>query len=80
MGDDLGQRIARLEATEEIKKLKSRYAQACDDNYNPETMRTIFSRMQSGAVVRPSAASRGRMRSASSLPRSRARSRGRSTT
>lgn len=44
MSDDLAQRIAKLEATEEIKKLKSRYAQACDDNYNPETMRTIFSK------------------------------------
>ena len=44
MSDDLAQRIARLEAIEEIKKLKSRYAQACDDNYNPETMRTIFSK------------------------------------
>lgn len=42
MGDDLAQRIAKLEAVEEIKKLKSRYAQACDDGYNPETMRSIF--------------------------------------
>ena len=44
MGDDLAQRIAKLEAIEDIKKLKSRYAQACDDSYNPETMRTIFSK------------------------------------
>jgi hypothetical protein len=44
MSDDLAQRIARLEAVEEIKKLKSRYAQACDDNYNPDTMRSIFAK------------------------------------
>ncbi len=43
MSADLESRIARLEAIEEIKKLKSRYAQACDDGYNPETMRSIFS-------------------------------------
>lgn len=42
MSSDLEQRIARIEAIEEIKKLKSRYAQACDDSYNPETMRSIF--------------------------------------
>ncbi len=44
MSADLEKRIARLEAVEEIKKLKSRYAQACDDSYNPETMRTIFTK------------------------------------
>ena len=44
MSGDLAQRIAKLEAAEEIKKLKSRYAQACDDNYNPETMRSIFTK------------------------------------
>lgn len=44
MSTDLEMRIARLEAAEEIKKLKSRYAQACDDGYNPETMRSIFSK------------------------------------
>ena len=42
MKKNLEQRIARLEAVEEIKRLKSRYAQACDDGYNPETMRSIF--------------------------------------
>lgn len=44
MGEDLSTRIAKLEAVEEIKNLKSRYAQACDDGYNPETMRTIFAK------------------------------------
>jgi hypothetical protein len=42
MSNDLAQKIAKLEAIEDIKKLKSRYAQACDDGYNPVTMRTIF--------------------------------------
>jgi hypothetical protein len=44
MSDELAQKVAKLEAAEEIKKLKSRYAQACDDGYNPVTMRSIFAK------------------------------------
>lgn len=39
---DLEQRIARLEAIEEIKQLKAQYAQVCDDGYKPEGMEPLF--------------------------------------
>jgi hypothetical protein len=39
---DLEQRIARLEAIEAIKKLKATYAEACDDDYNPQRMFPLF--------------------------------------
>src|SRR5260221_6833983 len=39
---DLEQRIARLEAIEEIKQLKAQYAQVCDDGYKPEGMVPLF--------------------------------------
>ncbi|MFQ5425500.1 MAG: nuclear transport factor 2 family protein [Gaiellales bacterium] len=39
---DLETRIAKIEAVEDIKRLKARYAAACDDAYNPMTMETLF--------------------------------------
>lgn len=39
---DLEHRIARLEAIEQIKQLKATYADACDDDYNPERMFHLF--------------------------------------
>src|SRR5215472_9957245 len=42
MMNDLAQRIAALEDIEEIKRLKSRYCDICDDNYNPEAITGLF--------------------------------------
>jgi hypothetical protein len=42
MDDQLGTRIARLEALEEIRALKARYAEVCDTGYDPERMRPLF--------------------------------------
>jgi hypothetical protein len=39
---DLAQRIARLEAIEEIKQLKARYCAYCDDKYDPEGIGALF--------------------------------------
>lgn len=39
---DLAQRVARLEAIEEIKRLKARYCAYCDDNYDPEGIGSLF--------------------------------------
>lgn len=39
---DLEQRIARLEAIEEIKQLKARYCEICDDDHNPERIASVF--------------------------------------
>src|SRR5260221_404979 len=39
---DLAQRVARLEAIEEIKGLKARYCAYCDDNYDPEGIASLF--------------------------------------
>jgi hypothetical protein len=39
---DLEHRIARLEAIEAIKTLKTVYAEACDDDYNPDKMFPLF--------------------------------------
>lgn len=38
----LGERVQRLEDIEEIKQLKSKYMQACDDHYNPEKIASYF--------------------------------------
>ena len=35
-------RLARLEAVEEIRVLKARYAAVCDEGYEPDGMRAIF--------------------------------------
>jgi hypothetical protein len=34
--EELTKRVQQLEDIEAIKQLKSRYAEACDDNYNAE--------------------------------------------
>lgn len=39
---DLEHRIARLEAIEAIKTLKTVYAEACDDDYDPDKMFHLF--------------------------------------
>ena len=39
---DLESRIARLEAVEEIRKLKALYCAYCDDKYNPDKLATLF--------------------------------------
>lgn len=39
---DLEQRIARLEAIEEIKQLKARYCEICDDDHNPDRIASVF--------------------------------------
>ena len=44
MVDDLNARLAKLEAAEEIRSLKARYAKACDVGYAPEAMRPLFTR------------------------------------
>jgi len=40
--EELGKKLQVLEDIEAIKKLKARYAQACDDNYNPEVLEKMF--------------------------------------
>ena len=39
---ELGHRVARLEAIEEIKRLKARYCAYCDDNYDPDGIASLF--------------------------------------
>lgn len=39
---DLETRIARLEAIEEIKRLKLDYAEACDEQYDPNRIAELF--------------------------------------
>ena len=39
---DAAQRIQVLEDIEEIRKLKARYCQACDDDHNPEKLGPLF--------------------------------------
>ena len=47
--DDMGARLASVEArlqvledTDAIRNLKSRYAELCDDNYNPDGIAALF--------------------------------------
>lgn len=42
MVDGLERRIARLEAAEEIRHLKARYAHACDTGYDPDRIVELF--------------------------------------
>src|SRR5581483_9614760 len=42
MTQALEQRIARLEAIEEIKRLKARYCAYCDDGYDPDGIAGLF--------------------------------------
>ena len=39
---DLETRLAKIEAAEEIKNLKARYAKACDDNYDADRLAALF--------------------------------------
>jgi hypothetical protein len=41
-GSDIEQRLARLEAVEEIRQLKHRYFAYCDDKYNPPGIAALF--------------------------------------
>jgi hypothetical protein len=40
--EELGLRLARLEAIEDIRTLKARYADVCDTGYDPVRMRPFF--------------------------------------
>ena len=40
----LEQRLARLEAVEDIKRLKARYCAFCDNNYDPDGIAGLFTR------------------------------------
>jgi len=42
MTDDLAARVARLEAAEQIRQLKARYANVCDTGYDPDRMLPLF--------------------------------------
>lgn len=42
MTESLEARVARLEAVEEIRVLKARYADVCDTGYNPDRMLPFF--------------------------------------
>lgn len=42
MANDLEKRVQALEDIEAIKQLKAEYADACDDMYNPERMKDLF--------------------------------------
>ncbi|MCL4289568.1 MAG: nuclear transport factor 2 family protein [Thermoleophilia bacterium] len=44
MTNDLAARIAKLEAIEEIRRLKARYADVCDTGYDPDRMGPFFTR------------------------------------
>lgn len=39
---DIDQRLQVLEDIEQIKKLKARYCQACDDDHNPDRLGPLF--------------------------------------
>jgi len=41
---DLETRVAKLEAAEEIRSLKARYAKACDEGYQPAAMEPLFTK------------------------------------
>ena len=40
--DDLETRVRALEDTDAIRNLKARYAELCDDNYNPDGIAALF--------------------------------------
>ena len=42
MAADLETRVAKLEAIEDIRRLKARYAELCDDGYKPEGLSALF--------------------------------------
>jgi ketosteroid isomerase-like protein len=42
MARDLETRMAKMEAAEDIRKLKARYALACDDNYDADRIAACF--------------------------------------
>ena len=42
MDQELGRRLARLDAIEDIRMLKARYADVCDTGYDPVRMRSFF--------------------------------------
>ena len=42
MNEELGRRLDRLEAIEDIRMLKARYADVCDTGYDPVRMRPFF--------------------------------------
>lgn len=42
MTDDFEARIGKLEAAEDIRRLKARYADVCDTGYDPERMMPLF--------------------------------------
>jgi hypothetical protein len=42
MSSELEKTVQRLADIEDIKQLKARYASACDDNYNPDTLAPLF--------------------------------------
>jgi SnoaL-like domain len=42
--EELERRVARLEAAEEIRRLKARYAAVCDTGYDPDRMVPLFTR------------------------------------
>ena len=44
MTNELEHRIAKLQAAEEIRHLKARYADVCDTGYDPERMVPFFTR------------------------------------
>lgn len=44
MTEVLEARVAKLEAIEQIRQLKARYAKVCDTGYDPERMAPLFTR------------------------------------
>ena len=42
MSTSIEDRLARLEAIEEIKQLKAHYCALCDDNYVPDGLAALF--------------------------------------
>lgn len=42
MPNTIEERLARLEAVEEIKQLKARYCELCDANYEPDGLAALF--------------------------------------
>jgi hypothetical protein len=42
MNNDLEKTVQRLADIEDIKQLKARYASACDDDYNPDKLASLF--------------------------------------
>ena len=78
--DDLARTVAKLQAAEDIRHLKARYARVCDTGYTPSEMIPLFTKdaVWDGGALRPPRGHRRDLPPSSTA--SRRRSPGRCTT